>query len=160
MGSGERLWFDVAGDAIEVAALTRRLLAPAAGAVATFEGRVRDHAAGKAVTSLAYEAYEELARREGERILAEAASRFALERAACVHRVGQLRVGDCAVWVGVSAAHRGAAFAACRYVIDEVKARLPVWKHERYADGSAVWVNASEVVPEQPEPVSPGPSRT
>jgi molybdopterin synthase catalytic subunit len=88
-----------------------------------------------------YEAYAALAEREGEAIVAEAAARFAIVEAACVHRIGALALGDLAVWVGVSAAHRDAAFAACRWIIDEVKARVPIWKHERYADdGSAAWL--------------------
>jgi molybdopterin synthase catalytic subunit len=63
--------------------------------------------------------------------------------AVCIHRVGSLRIGDLAVWVGVSAAHRGAAFDACRFVIDETKARVPVWKKEHYADGDTAWINCA-----------------
>ena len=72
---------------------------------------------------------------------AEARARFGLERACCAHRVGQLQIGELAVWVGVSAAHRGEAFDACRYIIDQVKHRLPIWKKEYYADGDSGWVN-------------------
>lgn len=131
---------------IDVQELTRALHDARAGAVVTFEGTVRDHSHGRAVTSLAYEAYDALAVREGERILEEARGRFAVERLALVHRAGELRVGECAVWVGVSAAHRGEAFAACRYVIDELKERLPIWKRERYAEGESEWVMAGEGV--------------
>jgi molybdopterin synthase catalytic subunit len=79
--------------------------------------------------------------REGERIVAEAIARFGAARAACVHRVGELAVGELAVWVGVSAPHRDEAFRACRYIIDEVKHRLPIWKKEHYLDGDSGWVN-------------------
>jgi adenylyltransferase/sulfurtransferase len=102
---------------------------------------VRDHNEGRSVARLEYEAFEDLAVKEGERIVAEAAARFDVKHAACVHRVGSLGIGDLAVWVGVSAVHRGEAFAACRYIIDAVKYRLPIWKKEHYTDGDSGWVN-------------------
>jgi adenylyltransferase/sulfurtransferase len=114
---------------------------PGAGGYASFEGWVRDHNEGRRVERLEYEAFETLAVREGERVVAEAIERFGVARAACVHRVGTLGIGELAVWVGVSAAHRAEAFAACRYIIDEVKYRLPIWKKEHYADGDSGWVN-------------------
>jgi len=112
-----------------------------AGGYASFEGWVRDHNEGRTVERLEYEAFESLAIKEGERIVAEAIARFGVTRAACVHRVGSLAIGDLAVWVGVSSAHRGEAFAACRYIIDEVKHRVPIWKKEHYTDGDSGWVN-------------------
>lgn len=111
------------------------------GAVVTFEGRVRDHNDGRSVQQLEYEAYEPLGTAEGARILAEAVDRFSVAHAVCVHRLGLLSLGDLAVWVGVSSPHRGEAFAACRYIIDEVKNRVPIWKKEYYADGDSGWVN-------------------
>ncbi len=111
-----------------------------AGGYASFEGRVRDHSEGKRVRHLEYEAFESLAIEEGARIVREAIERFGVTRAACVHRVGDLAVGDVAVWVGVGSAHREEAFAACRYIIDEVKRRVPIWKKEHYADGGSTWV--------------------
>jgi adenylyltransferase/sulfurtransferase len=114
---------------------------PACGGYATFEGWVRDHNDGRRVRRLEYEAYVELAIREGERIVAEAVRRFGVRHARCVHRVGDLALGELAVWVGVSAGHRAEAFAACRYVIDEVKHRVPIWKKEHYVDGDSGWVN-------------------
>ena len=111
------------------------------GGYASFEGWVRDHNEGRRVHRLEYEAFESLAIREGERIVAEAIERYGVARAACVHRVGALEIGDLAVWVGVSAPHRGEAFAACRYIIDEVKHRVPIWKKEHYTDGDSGWVN-------------------
>jgi len=125
----------------DTAALRAGLLDARVGAYASFEGWVRDHNEGRAVNGLRYEAYAAMAQAEGARILDEAAQRFGILDARCVHRVGDLAIGELAVWVGVSAAHRDAAFAACRYIIDEVKARVPIWKHERYAEGDAGWLH-------------------
>ncbi len=111
------------------------------GAYVAFEGWVRDHNEGRAVQRLEYEAFAVLAQREGERVLEEASARFALGRALCAHRVGALAIGELAVWVGVSSAHRDAAFQACRYIIDQIKHRLPIWKKEYYVDGDSGWVN-------------------
>lgn len=109
----------------------------------TFEGRVRNHNDGRPVLALDYEAFAVLAEREGARIVAEARERFDVLALACVHRIGALQIGDLAIWVGVAAAHRDAAFGACRYVIDEAKARVPIWKKEHYADGTSEWVNGA-----------------
>jgi sulfur-carrier protein adenylyltransferase/sulfurtransferase len=126
---------------IDTEAERRRVLDPACGGYASFEGWVRDHNEGRQVRHLEYEAFELLANREGERIIAEAAERFGIEHAACVHRVGDLALGELAVWVGVSARHRQEAFLACRYIIDEVKHRVPIWKKEHYVNGDSGWVN-------------------
>lgn len=126
---------------IESAALRAHLADPACGGYAAFEGWVRDRNEGELVRHLEYEAFEALAAREGERIVLDAIARFGVARAACVHRLGDLAVGELAVWVGVSAPHRDEAFRACRYIIDEVKHRLPIWKKEHYLDGDSGWVN-------------------
>lgn len=128
---------------LDPAPLRAALDDPRAGACVTFEGWVRNHNEGEVVQSLAYEGYAALAEREGGRILAEARERFALLGAVAVHRVGHLQIGELAVWVGVSAAHRGAAFDACRYIIDEVKARVPIWKKEHYHSGATAWINCA-----------------
>lgn len=133
--------FDLSDTPIDAVALARSLESERAGACVTFDGRVRNHNDGKPVVELAYQAYAPLARAEGERIVAEALARYAVEHVACVHRTGLLAIGDVAVWVGVSAAHRDAAFAACRYVIDEIKRRVPIWKNEHYADGASGWLH-------------------
>ncbi len=125
----------------EIAPLRARLLDDRVGGYASFEGWVRDHNDGRAVTGLYYEAYAALAEREGEAIVEEALGRFDILHAACVHRTGELGIGELAVWVGVSAAHRDAAFAACRWIIDEVKSRVPIWKQERYVQGDAGWLH-------------------
>lgn len=135
--------FLISANAIDPAALQRTLADARAGACVTFEGWVRNRNEGQPVRSLEYEAYAFLAETEGEKILAEARERFALVTAAGVHRVGHLQLGDLAVWVGVTAEHRGAAFDACRYIIDEAKARLPIWKKEHYASGATAWINCA-----------------
>jgi adenylyltransferase/sulfurtransferase len=126
---------------LDPAALQRELRDAACGGFAAFEGWVRDHNEGQAVTRLEYEAFVELAEKEGARIVQAAIDKFGVGRAACVHRTGALAIGDVAVWVGVSAAHRDEAFRACRCIIDEVKHRLPIWKKEHYVDGDSGWVN-------------------
>jgi molybdopterin synthase catalytic subunit len=133
--------FALSATPIEVAAWRERLLTPRAGACASFEGWVRDHNEGRAVHGLHYEAYAALAESEGEAILAEALTRFPIHDAACIHRTGELALGDLAVWVGASAPHRGPAFDACRWIIDEVKSRVPIWKQERYTAGDTTWLH-------------------
>lgn len=133
--------FEISRLAIECDALKKSMSHDKAGALICFEGWVRNHHDGRAVDALAYQAYETLAETEGEKILAEARGRFEIIDAVCVHRIGDLNIGDCAVWVGITAAHRDAAFAACRYVIDEVKQRVPIWKKEKYRDGSSDWLH-------------------
>jgi len=110
------------------------------GARAIFCGHVRDHHEGRPVASLEYHAYPELALKEGTRILAEATEKFGLEAGRIVHRLGHLQIGEEAVRVEVATAHRGEAFEACRWIIDEVKHRVPIWKKEFYRDGSHDWV--------------------
>jgi len=122
-------------------ALRAELRDPHCGGFTCFEGWVRNHNEGQEVRHLEYEAFEALGIREGERIMAEAAQRFGVTQALCVHRVGDLQLGDIAVWVGVAAAHRDEAFKACRFIIDEVKHRVPIWKKEHYVSGDSGWVN-------------------
>jgi adenylyltransferase/sulfurtransferase len=144
-------FFGFARTPLDTTAERRRVTDPACGGYASFEGWVRDHNEGRQVRGLEYEAFEVLAAKEGERILAEAVERFGVEHAACVHRVGDLQLGELAVWVGVSARHRQEAFLACRYIIDEVKHRIPIWKKEHYLNGDSGWVNCERcaaVVPE------------
>ena len=136
--------FALSQTGIDAATLARELANTSAGACVTFEGWVRDHNARRAVRGLAYQAYATLAETEGSRILAEAMQQFPIVDACCVHRVGALEIGDLAVWLGVSATHRDAAFAACRYIIDEVKKRVPNWKNERYADGESGWLHPDD----------------
>jgi adenylyltransferase/sulfurtransferase len=133
--------FAFAATDLDLQALRLQLADPTAGGYASFEGWVRNHNEGLAVHRLEYEAFAALAEKEGERIVQEAIDRFGVVKAACVHRVGSLAIGDLAVWVGVSSRHRAEAFAACRYIIDEVKHRVPIWKKEHYVNGDSGWVN-------------------
>lgn len=132
---------EVTGAPIETAELQRSLANLAAGGYCAFEGWVRNENEGQVVKRLEYEAYEPLVVAEGEKVLAEAKRRFPYLEARCVHRVGLLELGECAVWIGVASAHRDEAFKACRYIIDEIKVRLPIWKKEHYANGDSGWVN-------------------
>lgn len=122
------------------------------GAVVTFDGIVRDLNDGLPVQALEYEAFEPLAVAEGERILTEARGKFGLVDVTCVHRVGRLAIGDVAVRVIAFGVHRREAFEACEYVIDEVKARVPIWKKEHYASGDSGWINAQKPIDEAPDP--------
>lgn len=115
---------------------------PAAGGIALFAGAVRDHDGGKDVTALSYSAHPSAAdqiKKVGESI----AERFDVHAIAAVHRVGDLEIGDLAVVVAVSSGHRGAAFDACRALIDEIKQTVPIWKHQRFAGGESEWVNSA-----------------
>jgi len=115
---------------------------PAAGAVVSFAGVVRDHDGGRSVAQLVYEAHPTAAE-----VLAEVAAEIAKDPSvyavAVSHRVGALNIGDVALAAAVSTAHRADAFAACARLVDEVKARIPVWKHQVFTDGTDEWVNAA-----------------
>ena len=132
---------EISTSPIDTAALQASLGDQAAGGYCAFEGWVRNENEGHTVERLEYEAYEPLAIAEGEKVLVEARERFGILGARCVHRVGMLELGDCAVWIGVASKHRDEAFKACRYIIDEIKVRLPIWKKEHYTDGNSGWVN-------------------
>ena len=109
----------------------------ALGARAIFEGVVRNNNEGQEVTKLEYDCYESLAIKEGNLILNEATKKYALKDVFCVHRIGSLEIGETAVIVIAASKHRDEAFKACRYVIDEVKIRVPIWKKEHYVDGES-----------------------
>lgn len=136
--------FEVSAKAIDKAAWSKRLDNPKAGSTVVFEGLVRNHNEGLSVTALEYECFEDLAYLEAEKILAEAKAKFKVYDIFCVHRTGRLEIGELAVWIGVASAHRQAAFAACQYMIDALKIRLPIWKKEHYLDQAAVWVNCQQ----------------
>ena len=131
--------------AIDSAEVLARVGAPDDGAVLLFLGTVRDHADGRAVEGLHYEAYEAMAGEVLAAIAKEAAARLGTERIAVVHRVGELAIGAVSVAIAVSSPHRAEAYDASRYVIEEIKKRLPVWKHERYAQGDAGWVRGHDL---------------
>ena len=133
--------FRISHQPIDAQAFRHALADPRCGACVQFEGWVRNHNDGRDVLRLEYEVYEPVAVREGEKIIDEAIAKFGVLKAAAIHRAGLMELGEAAVIVGVAAPHRGEAFDACRYIIDEAKIRLPIWKKEYYADGEAEWVN-------------------
>ncbi len=138
-------------DPIDVASLG----APAApdGGVCLFLGVVRNENGGRPVRHLEYEAYEEMALPILEQIAAEARRRFAVTDVRIVHRLGRLEIGEASVAIAVTAPHRGPAFEACRYAIDTLKATVPIWKKEFYADG-AVWLEGPGLPDAAPAPVA------
>jgi len=138
-----RSMFKILNTPLQVSDLKQTLHNHQAGACITFEGWVRDINEGKKVLRLEYEAYAQLAEKEGTKILAEARERYCIINTLACHRVGLLDLGELAVWVGVVAEHRGSAFDACRYIIDETKARVPIWKREHYCDGVRAWINCA-----------------
>lgn len=125
---------------IHIETLVALVADPDRGGIATFVGTVRRFHAGREVVALSYTAYDEMAERECDAIITDAGRRWPV-RVALLHRLGDLEVGDTAVVVAVAGAHRGEAFAACQWVIDEVKRRVPIWKRETYADGTVAWVD-------------------
>lgn len=133
--------FSVSDSSIDIQAARQSVADNSCGALVVFEGWIRDHNEGKAVDRLEYEVYRPLAVKEGNTVIAEALERFDISNAMCIHREGLLELTDVAVIVCVSSAHRGAAFDACRYIIDEIKSRLPIWKKEHYSNGISEWVN-------------------
>jgi molybdopterin synthase catalytic subunit len=124
-------------DAIDVAAL--QAVAPGDGAVCVFTGVVRNQNGGRAVRYLEYEAYEDMALPLMEQIASTVRERWPVTDVRIVHRLGRLEIGEASVAVAVASPHRDEAFAACRYAIDTLKATVPIWKKEFYADG-AVWL--------------------
>jgi molybdopterin synthase catalytic subunit len=126
--------------AIDLAELISAVQSPSAGGIASFVGVVRDQHQGRAVDRLEYSAYGAMAEQQCADIVAEAERRWPV-RVALHHRVGRLEVGDVAVAMAAASAHRNEAFAACRYVIEEVKRRVPIWKKEFYRDGAVEWVD-------------------
>lgn len=136
---------------VDLPSLIAAVSAPERGGIATFLGMVRNHQDGQAVLRLEYSAYEPMAEAEASRIVAEAESRWPA-RIALSHRLGDLAIGDIAVAVVAASGHRGPAFEACRYVIEELKRRVPVWKKEYYADGTVTWVDPTRAT-SRPEAV-------
>ena len=127
---------------IDASSVMRAVESPMAGAIATFDGRVRNHSRGKPVKHLYYEAYTEMAITELSAIRNSALGKWPLEKVAIVHRLGRLEIGETSVFIAVSSAHRSDAFAACRYIIDALKESAPIWKKEYFTDGEE-WVESN-----------------
>ncbi len=134
--------FKVVSEAIDPRAVEAAVARPAAGAIVTINGVVRDHNEGQRVTHLEYEAYPEMAERELARIGADIAERWPEARAAIVHRAGRLEIGETSVVIAVSSPHRAEAFEACRFAIEALKVRVPIWKKE-FAESGERWVEGS-----------------
>jgi molybdopterin synthase catalytic subunit len=126
---------------IDVSALLAEISDPACGAVTLFLGTVRDTNDGRAVSGLEYSAYEPMALKEMERIADEVGDRFGVHRFVVVHRIGELALGEASVAIVAAHAHRQSALDASRYAIEELKKRVPVWKRERYLDGTREWID-------------------
>jgi len=130
-------------DPIDLRSLLAQVQSPRHGGIASFLGAVRDHQAGRSVIRLEYSAYQPMAEAECARIVREAEAQWDCA-VALKHRIGTLHIGDVAVAIIAASAHRDEAFAACRYVIEEVKRRVPIWKREVFADGKVEWVGSGE----------------
>lgn len=117
-----------------------------AGGFVTFEGKARDHHQDREVLALEYEAFDEMALQEGQKLVEEAVRKFGVKEAVCIHRTGRLEIGESAVWIGVASAHRKEAFDACEWIIDELKQRVPIWKKEHFADGDSGWVGVDVAI--------------
>ena len=137
-GGAGRCW--LSDRPLDLGAVGARVAGPGMGGLVVFVGAVRDQARGREIRHLEYEAYPGMAEREMERIADEAAERFAGARVAIAHRTGQLEIGEVAVIVAAAAPHRAEAFAACRFAIDSLKERVPIWKKEFATDGE-YWVD-------------------
>ena len=128
---------------IDIGTLLQRVSRSANGAAVLFVGTVREVNDGRAVTGIEYTAYRSMAERELATIVAEATALADSNDVAVEHRLGELGVGECSVAVAVAHPHRGRAFAATRYVVEELKQRVPIWKREHYVDGTREWVSAT-----------------
>ena len=130
-------------DQIDFDEVIQAVSSQSAGALVTFDGRVRELSRGKRVTHLYYEVYEEMALRELEALREEVLEKWPVSNVAIVHRVGRLEIGESSVVIAVSSPHRREAFEACRYLIDTLKTRVPIWKKESYEDGET-WIEGPE----------------
>lgn len=153
------MWTSITPEPLDTADVLGRVGADEDGAVLLFLGVVRNHADGRAVTGMTYDAYREMAEEVLSAIAREAAEILGTDRVAVVHRVGELAIGEASVAIAVSSPHRAQAYEASRYVIEEIKKRLPVWKKEHYVEGEPVWVKGTvPPVGGTPSPARPGPA--
>lgn len=138
---------EITHDPLDAARFLGAVSGPSNGAVLLFLGVVRDRADGRPVAGMRYEAYEPMARSELGRIVEEAERRFEVSAVAVAHRLGELALEEASLVIAVSSPHRPAAYEASRWVLEEIKLRLPVWKHEHYTDGSSTWVAGNPLEP-------------
>ncbi len=133
--------FEVWDKDINIEYLKKELLDSTCGAYVSFEGWIRNNNDGKSVLKLEYEVYEKMAIKEAQKIFNESREKFQVVNLSCIHRKGLLNIGDIAIYIGVTSFHRGSAFKACEYIINQIKIRLPIWKKEYYTDDHSEWVN-------------------
>src|SRR6266404_6976073 len=152
---GANARIEIVRSPIENAAIAREVRGDEDGAVATFDGCVRNHSHGRQTLYLEYEAYESMALAKMQEIAEHLHQTYSIHRVAMIHRLGRLEIGETSVFIAVSSAHRAAAFDACRYAIDTLKKTVPIWKKEFFADG-AVWADGE--VP--PAPAAPADAET
>lgn len=124
---------------IDITSVSRRVIPPECGATVTLDGYVRQFTKGRETLHLVYEAYEPMALKEMQKLVEQAKAEFEIANVGIVHRLGKLEIGETSVVISVAAPHRRAAFAACEWLIKELKRTVPIWKKEVYADGE-VWV--------------------
>ncbi len=133
--------FSIQSSSLDLTALRQQMADPACGALVVFEGLVRNHHEGRDVEKLHYTHHPVLAQKEGERIVTETMEKFPSVKALAIHRIGTLEIGECAVVTLTSSAHREAAFEANRFLIDSIKACVPIWKQETYSSGEVEWTS-------------------
>jgi molybdopterin synthase catalytic subunit len=132
-------FFELTTEPVSIESVSRRVIPPECGATVTLDGYVRKFTEGRETLYLVYEAYNEMAIKEMKKLIAEAHSHFEISSVGIVHRLGRLEIGETSVVISVAAPHRGAAFAACEWLIRELKRTVPIWKKEIYVDGER-WV--------------------
>jgi molybdopterin synthase catalytic subunit len=135
-------FFELTTEPIAIESVARRVVPPECGATVTLDGYVRQYTKGRETLQLVYEAYEPMARKEMEKLIAAAHDKFEIATVGIVHRLGKLDIGETSVVISVAAPHRKAAFAACEWLIRELKRTVPIWKKEVYADGE-VWIEGA-----------------
>ncbi len=140
-GTPEILIVELTNDPIDSQALVERVSTPSCGAVCLFLGTVREFTQDKKTTHLVYEAYPEMALKQMRAILEEAAARWPIPRLGVIHRLGPMGLGEVSIAVAVATPHRGESFEACRWIMDTLKERVPIWKQEHWSDGSTEWVH-------------------
>lgn len=154
---GERVRAALVDGPLDVAAISAGVAGPECGAVVLFLGTVRDHHAGRAVARLTYSAYRSMALDVLERIVADLERAHPGLKAAIVHRLGEVPVGEPSVVIAVASPHRAAAYEASRTALERLKAEAPIWKREHYADGEVAWREEEPLAPVSPPPPPPGP---
>lgn len=132
-------FYEITHDALDTGAIARRVVPANCGAIVTLDGFVRQFTKGRETEYLVYEAYQPMALKEMEKLVARAHELFAIEHVGIVHRLGRLEIGETSVVISVAAPHRRAAFEACEWLIKELKRTVPIWKKEVYRDGE-VWI--------------------